>query len=473
MTLTGAITEGGTPRGLTLLNNSSVTLTLQGTNTYSGPTTIAINDRMSANGPAIGSLTFSGANGSALNSSSFTFNGGGTLTFDNSAAGANNNNRIGDAAPIVISGGTLVMNGANGGATLENGGQLSGRGSVFVTMNAGTAGNTGTTLQLDGLTRLDRAQFLFRGNAATFGSALGANVANLLFDAAPTLVGGAGGAGTSTIPIIPFAVGGIATGSTGTDFVTYGAANGVRPLAAGEYATTITSGATTLDNVKLAAAQAITAPTSINALATTTGTPFTGSTSTLTITSGATLVNTTAATIPAAMTLAYGGAEAVIHNNVTFTVDGILSGTNGLTKTGTSALVLNNVGNTISGTLTLNQGTINFTDAAVIGSLTDIRVNGRSSTSTGGLSLTGAGSATVAKAMTVTDGFALLQSGTGTLTYSGAITARAGFWSTAETSNSRTRRAVMPGGRESSAGTSSSAAMPCSARATAVWTSGR
>jgi fibronectin-binding autotransporter adhesin len=426
LTLTGAITEGGTPRGLTLLSNSATTLILQGANTYSGPTLSDINHRMSNNSPAVGSLTFSGANGSALNSSSFTFNGGGTLTLDNSVSGANNDNRIGNSAPIVISGGTFVVNGANGGATLENGGQLSGRGSVFVTMNAGTAGNTGTTLQLDGLTRLDRGQFLFRGNNATFGSALGANVANLLFDTAPALSGGGGAAGTTTISIIPFAVGGITTTSLGTDFVTYGAANGVRPLAVAEYATTITSGATTTDNVKLAAAQVIAAPTTVNALAIATTTPFTGSTSTLTVTSGAVLVNSAAA-VPAEMTLAFGGAEAVIHNTSAFTFNGILTGSNGLTKNGTSALVLTNPGNTISGTLTLNQGTVNFTDAAVIGSLTDVRVNGRSATSTPGFNFTPTtGSATINKATTVTDGFVQLLSGGGTLTYAGAISGPGG-----------------------------------------------
>jgi hypothetical protein len=40
------------------------------------------------------------------------------------------------------------------------------------------------------LGRPDRAQFDFRGNNASFGGTPGANVANLVFDVVPTLVGG-------------------------------------------------------------------------------------------------------------------------------------------------------------------------------------------------------------------------------------------------------------------------------------------
>lgn len=401
------------------------TLILQGVNTYTGPTNSVVNLRISTNGPAVGSLTFSGANGSSNLSSGFTFNGGSTLTLDNAAAGANNDDRIGNSAPVTISGGTLVVNGANGGATVENIGSFTGSGSVFVTMNAGTAGNTGTTLQADSLVRSNRAQFLFRANSANFGGPIGANVANLAFDSIPALFGGGGAAGTTTISIIPFAIGGITTTSTGTDLVTYGA-NGVRPLSttANEYATAITDGSTTLDNARLTAATAITLPTQINALVVASATPFTGSTSTLTLANG-TLLNTSAFTVPAAMTLNFGS-EGVLFNNSTMTVDGVLTGTNGLTKTGTSTLTLNNVANNVTGTLTINQGTVQFTDPAVIASFSTIVMNGRANTSTPGLGITGAGDATINKTMTVTDGFARLLSGTGTLTYAGQITGPGG-----------------------------------------------
>lgn len=424
LTLTGVIGEIGTS-GVTLSSMTGSTLILQGTNTYTGPTNTVVNPRISSNGPTVGNLTFSGANGSSNLSSGFTFNGGGTLTLDNSAAGANNDDRIGNSAPVTISGGTLVVNGANGGATVENIGSFTGSGSVFVTMNAGTTGNTGTTLQADSLVRSNRAQFLFRANSANFGGPIGANVANLAFDSIPALFGGGGAAGTTTISIIPYAIGGITTGSTGTDLVTYGA-NGVRPLSttANEYATTITDGSTTLNNVRLNAATAITLPTQINALVIASTTPFTGSTSTLTLANG-TLLNTSAFTVPAAMTLNFGS-EGVLFNNSTMTVDGVLTGTGGLTKTGTAALTLNNVANNVTGTLTINQGTIQITDPAAIASFSTIVMNGRASTSTPGLGLTGAVDATINKTMTVTDGFARLLSGTGTLTYAGQITGPGG-----------------------------------------------
>jgi autotransporter-associated beta strand protein len=431
LTTTGVISESGGARNVVLSTMTGSTLIFQGANTYTGTTTAIVSPLFSTNGPVIGSLTMSGANGSAALSSGFTFNGGGTLTLDNSAAGANNDNRIGNSAPVAISGGTFVLNGANGGATLEDIGVFSGNGSTFVTINAGTAGNTGTTLQADTLVRQNRGQFNFRGNNASFGAPLAANVANLVFDTAPTLTGGGGAAGTTTISILPYATGGITTGSVGTDLVTYGA-NGIRPLSttANEYATTITSGSTTADNVRLSAvdAAAVTAPTQINALVIATTTPFTGSTSTLTVNSG-TVLNASAAPIPAAMTLAFGASEGVLFNNAVLTVDGVLTGTNGLTKTGTSNLVLTNPANNVTGTLTLNQGAISFPDAAVIASFNDIVVNGRSSgTSSPGLLFSPTtGTATVNKPMTVTDGFVRLQSGTGaTLTYSGQISGPGG-----------------------------------------------
>ena len=97
LTLTGVISESGGPRRLVVSSMTASTLTLQGANTYSGETLIEVNSRFSNNDPVVGSLTFSGANGSALNSSNFTINGGGTLALDNNAA-RGNNNRIGNGA---------------------------------------------------------------------------------------------------------------------------------------------------------------------------------------------------------------------------------------------------------------------------------------------------------------------------------------------------------------------------------------
>ena len=67
----------------------------------------------------------------------------------------------------------MTLSGGQAASTLEDIGALSGQGIVVVTVNAGAAGNTGTTLQANSLARVDRGQFLFRGNNASFGSAPG------------------------------------------------------------------------------------------------------------------------------------------------------------------------------------------------------------------------------------------------------------------------------------------------------------
>jgi autotransporter-associated beta strand protein len=403
------------------------TLNLQGANTYTGATVVEVNPNISSNSPTAGLLTFSGANGAALNSPSFTINGGGALTLDNSLAAGNNNNRIGDSAAITISGGALLISGANGGGTVEDVGALSGQGAVFVTIDAGTSGNTGTTLQADSLTRVNRGQFVFRANNTGFGGTPGSNVAQLNFNTAPTLVGGGGAAGSTTISILPYAIGAFTTAGAGTDLVTYGGI-GIRPLSPSEYAATIVSGASTTDNVRLAAASAITASTTVNALVIATPTPFTGSTGTLTVTSG-TVLNTSAASIPAAMTLNFGASEGILFTNSSLTVDGILTGSNGLTKTGTAALNLNNPANNVTGTLTINQGLVTFPDAANLGSFSDIRINGRSALSTPGLNFAPASSTTTLnKSITITDGFMqLLSLDSSTLTLSGLITGSGGI----------------------------------------------
>lgn len=77
------------------------------------------------------------------------------------------------------------------------------------------------------------------------GSPFGANAGNIVFDEAPTLVGGGGTAGTQTVSIVPRLIGSTVSGGTSPDkyaqsFVTYDAETGLRPLdLATEYASTI------------------------------------------------------------------------------------------------------------------------------------------------------------------------------------------------------------------------------------------
>lgn len=441
LTLTGGISESGGSRGLTLKTVGSGQLFLQGTNTYSGPTSIVLSPKngiIESSSAPIGRLTLRGPNGTAALSSAFSINAGGAVTLDNSASGANNNNRIGDSTPITFAGGSFFLVGGNGTSTTENVGAMSGAGRVAITVNAGTTGNTGTTLQADSLTRLGRSQFLFRGNNANFGSPIGPNVANLIFDTAPALTGGGGAPGSTTMSIIPYAAGAItaADESNASDLVTYGP-NGIRPLstAAGEYASTIVSGTTTAANVRLTSAGAVTAPTQINALViATSGTAFVSSNSTLTLASG-TLVNAVpvlGATIPVGMTVNFGAAEGNVIANSELTLNCILTGSNGLTVGG--FVQLGNSANNVTGQLTINNGTVQFSNPAAIASFSNVVVNGLVDgflgTGQPGFELSGAlSSTTINQPMLVNTGFAVLLNASGPaikFTYGGPISGDGG-----------------------------------------------
>ena len=93
------------------------------------------------------------------------------------------------------------------------------------------------------------------GSAGTF--------SQLKFRTTPTLTGGGGAAGTTTMSILAHAVGDASAAGEGTGLVTYDAAVGVRLLAPGEYASTISPGSST-NNVSVSSAvAAINSATSI------------------------------------------------------------------------------------------------------------------------------------------------------------------------------------------------------------------
>lgn len=102
------------------------TLTLSGTNTFTG--TVTLN---------AGTVILSGSNGSAANATSFTLNSGTTLTLDNSAG--NNANRISNTAAIRLGGGTFRFISDGTGSTETVGAlfALSGASNVTVEHNGG------------------------------------------------------------------------------------------------------------------------------------------------------------------------------------------------------------------------------------------------------------------------------------------------------------------------------------------------
>lgn len=247
--ITGIIS--GTSGSLATLGTG--TLTLSAANTYTGATTIGGPLKLNGNGTAT--------------STAITINLGGVLTLDNS--GTNNTNRISDSNALTMNGGELVVIGNSGANTTESIGALTlNSGDATITLTPNAAKNTQVTFA--SLARTAGATALFRGinlGANTVASQT-ANSSNIVFTAAPTLTG-AGNSGTTTVGIIAGAVGaGGASGNTNsaTDFVTYnpptGAVNGLRPLAAAEYA----SAAATNVNLKLTANASPDASFTINSL---------------------------------------------------------------------------------------------------------------------------------------------------------------------------------------------------------------
>src|SRR5690606_4770574 len=198
------VDDGGTQRSLLVgIDNSregGITVNLRGDNTYTGSTTIDA-----------GTLRLSGANGAIRNSPLITLNGINAsnrtlmdhrLELDSSGALANNNNdRLGDDTTIAMHSGDFRLRGNSATATTENYGTLALQsGFVKVTIDPGTGG--AATLIGDSITRDNHATVVVRGQ--NMGAAPAANVSNVIFETAPTLIGGA--LGTTSAGIIPWAL---------------------------------------------------------------------------------------------------------------------------------------------------------------------------------------------------------------------------------------------------------------------------
>jgi hypothetical protein len=232
-------------------------------------------------------LTLAG-NGTALNSPQFIANGrisagSGLLVLDNNSSGpahagspaaANLTDRISDTAGITLNGGTMYLIGANNAASSETNGTI----TFGIPESQIKVDRTGTgTATLTG-SSLERGAWNGVGYVAGNGT-LGATTF-IKFNTAPTQYGGGGGAGTTTMSIIPWLY-----NSARTSFVTYDGANGLRPLdTSTEYTGTLPDGSVTTQNVLLAAGTTMANDTTINALV------FTNAgTATLAFTSGKTL----------------------------------------------------------------------------------------------------------------------------------------------------------------------------------------
>lgn len=351
-----------------------------------------------------------------ISNGGFVATGGGKVSLDHSA------NTL---TSVTVGGVDLVINGAANSSvdtvdTITNAlviapGTAEEVGLASSTISLTTAAGHNTTLQADHFVRNAGGAVLFRGTnlgGAAFGSA---DTANVRFTGTAPTLSGTGAAGTSTVGIIAGAYGD--SSATGTGFgatgglVTYDAATGVRLLTASEYANSITSGQTQLDNVRLAnssgSASIVTLndDTTVNSLSLITSGAANsgitiGGTGTLTLNSGVIYANSIAPASGATSamvinnTIDLNGQEGIVLFNTAgvsnsvgganLQLMGVISndGGKGLTLNGAGAIEISGTAaNTFTGKTTLNGGFLRLhktgdgLNAAIIG---DLEVNGGS-----------------------------------------------------------------------------------------------
>ncbi|MBX7105449.1 MAG: autotransporter-associated beta strand repeat-containing protein [Gemmataceae bacterium] len=304
--------------------------------------------------------------GTALNASSYSFTNG-ALQISNTTA---NVARLNAMAPLTMNGSILFLGGSAAAATNETVGSttLSGMNIFSVTPNAAQP----MSMNFGALTLNSRATFQVttQGTGLTLGGAPATNGnANVLFSAT-TVSDNVNG-------VLPYGFALIGTGTTGAFTLTrYDATNGVVPL------NTTTDydarhpylvGNLSATNYRTAATVGgVNGTSTVNALLfeTATGSTF-GSglfgTGTINLTSGVIGTSLTGGTTQPTMTGAFiqpnislGGTTGYIHAGVNTVIQGNITGTNGLVKSGASTLQLNGDNSSLSGGLTVNGGNLVF-----------------------------------------------------------------------------------------------------------------
>ncbi len=297
----------------------------------------------------------------AAETSDIEVNSNSTLMFDSSTSGIIGMTRA--QSVTLKSGGKLEVRGNNGvnsvdtvsGAVVIDGSAARVRsGSDSISNITVTPGNQHTLLSIGSLERATNAVVLFRGSnlgSDLIDNATGGSGNIQIGGTAPTLVGGGGAAGSTKISIMPWAVGGTSSSDTGTTFVTYTAANGIRPLdIATEFASEF-SDAT--DNVRLTTPTVLDTDATANSLILGDAGATLSGTGTLTVTSGAVfMTRTTGASSNISAGLNFGSAEGIIGYRRGDTISGPIAGSGGLTIYGMrtdEAMIFTNAESTYTG----------------------------------------------------------------------------------------------------------------------------
>jgi len=400
-----------------------------GSTSVNGTGTVAISESQNYTGATTvsqGTLTFSGANGSATGSSGFTLNGG-RLFLDSS--GTNNSNRIGAVAVNLSNGGELHLSGNAAGTTQTIGNLNLGAGFSIVNVQANTVAST---LDAGTFSRATNSTALFRGTSlgqqtGAVGRVTIANPNDLTFVGTSTLNDAANGDTTTNVKIIPYLIGDTGTG-TGNSFVTYDDTLGFRVLTTSQFTSSISAN----QNVRLtAAATGITSNTINSLVLSNAGTSTIADEATLTVTSGAILVQGGNALINLAGPsntgiLDFGSNTGYFTTISNLNVGARLTGSGGLVKSGAGQLLLNNVNNSFTGDIILNGGTLhtNAGGASTNGILGDadnnIVVNGNAT-------WTVAPNQTYTRGITINNGAILSFGNNGTTTFTRNVTGSGGI----------------------------------------------
>jgi autotransporter-associated beta strand protein len=394
-------------------------LTLSGGNTFTGGVTLSAGQLNINNATALGTGTFTITGGVISNTS------GGSITESNNNAQAWNGDFSSAASnPLNLGTGAVAMNNSRTvsvtGATLTVGGVISG--STFGLTKAGAG-----TLILTGANT-------YTGNTTISAGTLNANSTSALGGASSTLIfsGGtlqAGGTITSpsTRSVTLSSTGTIDTnGQTVSIAGVISGGNGLTKSGTGTLTLTGTntySGATTISagTLNANASAAIGDGSATNTLV------FSGGT----LQAGGTIAS------PSTRTVTLSSAGTIDTNAQSVSIAGVISGANGLTKSGTGTLTLTGT-NTYGGSTTISAGTLNANASAAIGdgsATNTLILNGGTlqaggtitSPSTRGVTLSSTGtidtnSNAVSIAGVIGGAGSITKSGAGTLTLTGTNT---------------------------------------------------